>query len=291
MLYDGWVLTIAKRFQEEFGRMRATYNFDHGPEYELAVCHVLREILPKRFGVCRGFVVGRDGTRSGDDIIIYDAHRCPTLRGLGDDLASKEDVPADAVYAYIEAKHTLYVTADEKNGQSLAKATRQVQRVKSIAREHVENAQIMPGLRVDFPTYVAAPPGFPRHRNPYYGAIWARNVDKDDLAALADRLVELSEERDMLPDIILAGPLLAQPMHRDPKRSGYALKPFLCASTELMFARHENALGLAGAHLLWALNQIRLADVDWGAMLHESLRDAQLGLATGSVVRGKAEPP
>ena len=34
-------------------------------EYEIAICRVLRHILPLKYGVCRGFVVANDGTKAG----------------------------------------------------------------------------------------------------------------------------------------------------------------------------------------------------------------------------------
>src|SRR5580704_5209058 len=134
MLYDNWLSDVARRFQQRFDEIKATYNFDNGPEFEIALCEVLREILPRRFGVCRGFVVGRNGERAGDDIIVFDAQHFPTIRALATDLSRKESIPAEAVLAYIEAKHTLRVEGDEAAGQSLAKALCQVDAVKGISR-------------------------------------------------------------------------------------------------------------------------------------------------------------
>jgi len=87
--------------------MHAVHNFDYGDEFEIALCEVLRTILPGRAAVCRGYVIAQDGRMAGDDIIVFDATRFPVLRALGDDLSRKEKVPAEAVLAYIEAKHTL----------------------------------------------------------------------------------------------------------------------------------------------------------------------------------------
>ena len=55
---------------------------------------MLRIFLPSKYGVCRGFVVNRHGDKAGDDIIIYDQEKFPTLRLLPkDDFSLKEEIP------------------------------------------------------------------------------------------------------------------------------------------------------------------------------------------------------
>src|SRR5580658_2100999 len=179
MLYDNWLSDVARRFQQRFDEIKATYNFDNGPEFEIALCEVLREILPRRFGVCRGFVVGRNGERAGDDIVVFDSLHFPTLRALATDLSLKESVPAEAVLAYIEAKHTLTAEGDGKSGQSLTKALSQIQAVKAVPRPTVGHEQILPGVNLHGVTF-QGPAHFPKTRNPYYAAIWARNVKSSE---------------------------------------------------------------------------------------------------------------
>jgi hypothetical protein len=77
-------------------RIETEHNFEYGAEFEIALCEVLRQVLPSRVGVCRGYVVSEDGTKAGDDIILFDAARFPTLRLLGESLALKEQVPVEA---------------------------------------------------------------------------------------------------------------------------------------------------------------------------------------------------
>ena len=90
-------------------------------------------MLPQKYGICRGFVVPADGASAGDDLIIYDSVRFPTLRLFPQESYEiKQDVPVEAVYAYIEAKHTLHITEDATDGQSLLKACSQVAAVKRI---------------------------------------------------------------------------------------------------------------------------------------------------------------
>ena len=106
--YNDIIVNISRRFESELEYMSSIYNFDLGDEFEIAVCHVLRKILPIKYGICRGFVVDKSKNIAGDDIIIYDRMNFPNLRFLGqeDDYARKNQIPVEAVYAYIEAKHT-----------------------------------------------------------------------------------------------------------------------------------------------------------------------------------------
>ena len=108
MFYDGYLQTVATRFDAFFREISAEYNFDNGPEFEIALCKALRVVLPSRFGVCRGFVTTAGGDAVGDDIIIFHRERFGTLRLLEQDtFAQKEKIPLETVCAYIEAKHTL----------------------------------------------------------------------------------------------------------------------------------------------------------------------------------------
>jgi hypothetical protein len=175
VLYNNWLGDITERFQKKFDDIKVVYNFEYGEEFEMAIADALRELLPQRYGVCRGYVVSRDGQSAGDDIIIFDAQHFPTLRALErTDLSRKENVPAEAVLAYIEAKHTLQFAGE--GGQSLSKAVDQVRRVKEVPRPPVPHSEIIPGVNLPAQFSVTSPPYMPQIRNPYYGAIWARNV-------------------------------------------------------------------------------------------------------------------
>lgn len=59
---------------------------------------MLEDILPAKYGVCRGFVVAANGEKAGDDLIIYDKMSNPTLRsGMSRQFPVKEQIPVDAV--------------------------------------------------------------------------------------------------------------------------------------------------------------------------------------------------
>jgi hypothetical protein len=282
MLYDDWLSEISRRFQQRFDNIQVTYNFDHGPEFEVALCELLREILPRRFGVCRGFVIGRNGERAGDDIIVFDAQHFPTLRALATDLSRKESIPAEAVLAYIEAKHTLIVEGDEKAGQSLAKALSQVDAVKRVPRPSVEHREILSGVNLSQGFQIQVAAGFPKIRNPYYSAIWARHVksvQQDTFVAFSRQLADVAAARTELPDAIVAGSALALPFVRNSEKI-VSLKPFVCESTELgTVLQSTSPWGMAFTHLLWAIEWIRLGELPWSTMLTEQLQVQNLGLA------------
>ena len=126
-IYNNIIDNIAQEFERLIGNIKTVYNFDYGNEFEISVCKFLRKFLPLKYGICRGFVIDKDGNRAGDDIIIYDQELYPTLRFLEPDnqFAKKEQIPVEAVYAYIEAKYTL-------NSDSLKKAVKQVGTVKKL---------------------------------------------------------------------------------------------------------------------------------------------------------------
>src|SRR6266851_5063767 len=125
LLYDGYLQNLNKRFEEALSEIEAHHNFEYGDEFEIALCKVFRRALPQMYGICRGYVVDADGMVAGDDIIIYDRARFPTLRALGDeDYARLEKIPIEAVYAYIEAKHTLELEGESRS--SLTKAVDQL---------------------------------------------------------------------------------------------------------------------------------------------------------------------
>jgi hypothetical protein len=107
-LYRNYISNLAKRFVANLESIETGHNFDYGPEFEIVLCDTLRSALPDRIGVARGFVVGMDNSTAGDDIILFDRSRFPTLAMRErDNFSRKEFVPAEAVLCYAEAKHTL----------------------------------------------------------------------------------------------------------------------------------------------------------------------------------------
>jgi hypothetical protein len=102
-LYDNFLPRLQNKIETFFASIKANYNFDLGDEFEIQICKLLRLFLPSKYGVCRGFVVNRYGDKAGDDIIIFNQERFPTLRLLPkDDFSLKEEIPIEADYAYFE---------------------------------------------------------------------------------------------------------------------------------------------------------------------------------------------
>jgi Domain of unknown function (DUF6602) len=161
--YRGYVERLSKRVHTRLAFLEAMYNFDLGQEFEVAVCHLLSEILPSKYGVCRGFVVSSDGEIAGDDVIIFDSLHFPTLRGsLGASFALKDQVPIEAVYAYIECKHSV-------NGDIFRTAALQTSAVNA---DYEADGPIYAGRVRDWPRY------WPPRKDQPFTMIMARNYEE-----------------------------------------------------------------------------------------------------------------
>lgn len=190
MYYRDFLPRLQRKLVAGFGEVYGVWNLDLGNDFEPILCRLLRLVLPNRFGVCRGFVVPMDGDPVGDDVVVYDRLRYPTLRLLGeDDYSQKELVPAEAVYAYIEAKHTLYFGG---GGDSLETAAKQVAKVKAVTRVRLR--------RTD---------GTELERNAFgmvFGLHARSKKEPASLEAIAADLRKLSWAKGPGPDCIVCGP-------------------------------------------------------------------------------------
>lgn len=274
--YNDWVRKRGAAILRRFDEISARYNFDNGDELEVAVAQVLTEFLPTRYRVARGFAVTIDGEAAGDDIVVYDVHRFPTLRSLGNNLGQKDDVPIEAVLGYIEAKHTLRVTGGRSGipatgGQSLSKACKQVSDVKSLPREPVLYPAIRSG---DFP------PGYPKYRNPLFGAVLARYVELEGEHPehfLGGELGRLQREGLLVPDLVAVPGYVTVPVYgrelssEDPEAC--SVRPLHCTSTELVTAAvpAEVAFGVALTQMVWAFSIIELGHVKWSWVTSQAL--------------------
>ena len=174
-LYDNFIVDLSLKIQNRLSEISVEYNFDYGDEFEIAICQLLRSFLSIKYGVCRGFVVNKQGVKAGDDIIIYDQQRFPTLKQLSkEDWSRKENIPIEAVYCYIEAKYTLDVSGAEKT--NFEKAITQVQNVKKLVQQRSKF-----GLTKHDPYHVEKPEqnipqGIYPSRNPVFTMILSRFV-------------------------------------------------------------------------------------------------------------------
>jgi hypothetical protein len=177
MLYNDYLKTVARRFENLFSEISAEYNFEYGTEFEIILCRALRAILPQKYGVCRGFVVSENNQIAGDDIIIYDQEIFPSLRVLySNNYEFKSSIPIEAVYAYIEAKYTIGINGND--GQSLNKALSQVSKVKQVINQRKKRLPIQLDAYTSLPKefYLNRGDEWPDTDNCAYGAVFALGV-------------------------------------------------------------------------------------------------------------------
>ncbi|WP_437629625.1 DUF6602 domain-containing protein [Sorangium sp. So ce854] len=284
--YGGWVEESAEHLDAELRKLRRLEILELGNELESTLRDTLEDFLPQRVGMCRGWVVDSAGGKQGDDIILYDAARFRALRRLRDDrgMDKKERVPAEAVLAYIEVKHTLYVQERvpvKHRGQSLAKACSQVAALKGLRRDAVPLDMIAPRLVLP-PGTIQRRPGFPAIRNPWYAAVWAlhlrvdRHLEHDPAEAVKRRIDAIQRtglRAEHLPDVIAADTVLMTPAITT--SGALEPRPFIAPDTELVFTNGIKALGAAMKHLAWAIDDILLGEIPWRRMLREQLRRAE----------------
>lgn len=286
-MYMNYVKTLSQRFEASVSYVQHVYGFDAGDEFEVAICKTLRTALPIRFGICRGHVVTRDGDEAGDDIIIYDRMLFPTLRLLPDeDYSRKEWIPIEAVYAYIEAKHTLNLEdAPDPNGKksTLRHACKQVKKVKESCgtRESIPPEMITRSLSLD-PGMVGMPEGWPGIRNPMFGMIlsrFARNHTPDrieDANVIRDTVQNYPiPNSENSPDLIVCGASNISIPFQPGQQGGSPLKLFRSLGTGYEHrVTPDIAFGVALCTLLAVLDRIQLGELPFLAIINDALNPA-----------------
>lgn len=276
MKYKDYLKTVSERFRARFEEIAAGHNFDYGPEFEIAICKGLRLILPEKYGVCRGFLLTADGQMAGDDIIIYDRDRFPTLRLIDDPaFAQKEFIPIEAAYAYIEAKHSLVV---EGNGnQSIVKAIEQVAKAKTLPKKTITVKDgIDPYLDLPFEARHENRPNWPLVMNPLFGAIFARLVRvKEGSKPLesAEEIRQLLKDRiykyNTFPDLIVAGEdVVMLPFVNETYYSPFFVEG---KSNLFMWGKEGLAFAIGICSLLYALDTIRLGKMPWPDLIADAI--------------------
>lgn len=278
MAYIEFLKNINQKFQQKFSEIESHHNFELGNEFEIAVCKVLRALLPTKFGICRGYVTNSEGIMKGDDIIIYDRERFPLLRLLeNDNFEQKQYVPVEAVYAYIEAKNTLYINSD--GGQSLDKAVNQVCEVINIQRQALID-HVSPQVKVPSGMFRVVD-GFPKLQNPFYGVVIARNIRVNDktqstsiecLKAL-ENFRPLDAKYNNYPSLIIAGEdIICFPVLTDGNNLTYRSPFFIKDKSTLLPSIVEGqAFGLGMVFLLNALESIMLGKINWAYIISQAL--------------------
>ena len=257
--------------------MSAEFNFDWGDEFEIALCEVLRSFLPNKYGVCRGFVVTAAGEVAGDDIIIFDKERFPTLRFVGDGRFDiKQNVPVEAVYGYIEAKHKL-------DAASFARAFFQVSNVKRLVstRASVGRYQHDPYIESNLqPPYPVT--HLPEIRNPLFTMIFSRYSVKSDGVTLSTDGNEIHEflnqqittlsRTSFIPDVVIAGEHnFLSPANIENGVNKPTLFWMQNSSVGYQVIKTEGiSYGVGLAHLMAAIDWIKLGVMPWERILNDS---------------------
>lgn len=275
--YDDYILELSRKFSTRLDDIKADYNFELGDEFEIAICEILRTFLPTKYGICRGFVVDSKGEKAGDDIIIYDQLDFPTLRtNKKDDYSRKENIPIEAVYAYIEAKHTL-------NKESFEKSVSQIGKVKRLCqtRKKTNLYQIDPnvGEYIDRGNVLTHQP---KYRNPILTIILSRyssNIhnkkadSEEEIKEFLKSFHNIFPSDSSSPELVISGKdnILANGYLNE---MGESVGTLFYPDNGLQIG-YENiikkdlAFGIFLCHLMASLNWIRLGNMPWIEMLNQ----------------------
>lgn len=275
--YDDYILELSKKFSSRLEDIKADYNFDLGDEFEIAICEILRNFLPTKYGICRGFVVDSKGQKAGDDIIIYDQLDFPTIRtNKKDDYSRKENIPIEAVYAYIEAKHTLNKESFERSVLQIGKVKRLCQTRKktdlyqtdSLVGDYIDRGNVLEHL--------------PKYRNPILTIILSRyssNIENKK----SENEIETKEflksfhnifpSDNSCPELIVSGKdniLTVGYLNKQKESIGTLFYPdneFQIGYENLI--KKDLAFGIFLSHLMASLNWIRLGSMPWVDILNQ----------------------
>ena len=262
--YDNFSNRLSKQIEGRFLEIEAIYNFDYGDETEVAICQLLTSILPDKYGVCRGFIIDKTGKKAKcDDVIIYDKLSYPLIRQNGEkDFSLKQQVPVEAVYAYIECKNAI------KTQDVFDKAYKQASDAKEFLfkRESVNNDK----YEVDGPIYNGKPRDWPRQEpeliNQPFSMIITRKWDKnlefpDTNGKYTPDLLILGSNHFASQTAYLGADGPKSALFFDAK-CGYPLK---------VDEINENSFGIGIIMLLQALSNINLQPINWIPVLNDEL--------------------
>lgn len=281
MKYDNYIQKIANRFKTFLDQIETEHNFEHGPEFEIAICKTLSRVLPSKYGVCRGYLVANDGRKAGDDIIIYNHDRFPTLRLIDNEaFAQKEQIPIEAAYAYIEAKNSLVLSGKDENFE---KAIKQVCDAKSLVsgREAIDVTKAIDPNIVMRDLHAERRQHWPRICNPFFTAIISRRVRKSkgtEALTGAEVRAELGGHElpdDHPPDLIIAGEdVVGLPFvkNKNDEKTETYYSPFIVAESHYRLEEHPGlAFAIGFCSLINALEGIRLGIMPWRDIISDAI--------------------
>lgn len=276
-VYQDYVKNLHQTFLKRLDDIAVEFNFDYGYEFEIAICEILRSFLPIKYGICRGFVVSAEGEVAGDDIIIYDQERFPTLRpSMIKAFDKKEKIPIEAVYGYIEAKYTL-------DSNSFDKSFTQTQKVKILCsqREKVNIYQLDPHIQPDkFLPYPIS--NWPDYRNPVFCMIISRycvgvdgktrSTSADDVDIFLKSKLKDIDIHTNLPDLVVAGEhnFLSPALVQDGKNNPSLHFITNVTNSYQVIKKLDIAFGAGLAQLAGAIDWARLGRMPWLRIVNDS---------------------
>ena len=284
--YSGYLRKISSRFKTRFDEILPHWNFDQGNEFEVELCTLLSELLPDKYGVCKGFITPIETSKSeeitSDDIIIYDKLTAPLLRPpTKHPFTRRESVPVEAVYAYIEAKNTIELK-DKGKGTFIGKAREQVKQIKSLSRPDRTYEQFFDNVRLSADE-IQRKEFHPDILNPMFTAIFARGVridgeiaDKEQDIPRIRELLEQDSELDEVADLVVLGENIVL----IPVRPGHNGRKDTYEYPILKKGRHElgiqiqpgEAYGIGLVSIIDALSRIRLGPVPWIEVIGDAFK-------------------
>lgn len=278
MLYSDYLKKISSRFNSIFDEIDPRWNFDYGSEFEVALASLLDEMLPDKYGVCRGFVVSQNGDTAGDDIIIYDRLSSPVLRPPTPyKFARREEIPIEAVYAYIEVKNTLEIGKNKDKGTHILKAINQVNSVKNIVstRETRGLNKFIDGIEAD--TEVRRSKNAPQTYNPLWTMIVSRGIRINGKVETnhqkIDRALSEIECWEGGADLIVMDKdTVSVPLTKEHNyTSTFSMENNQYFSSKIM---DGYAFGFGLASLIRSLELIRLNPVPWSTILKDGFENS-----------------
>ncbi len=287
MLYDDYLVKISKRFEARFDEIDPHWNFDAGHEFEIALATTIDELLPDKYGVCRGFAVAQNGQKSGDDIIIYDRQSAPLLRpGSEGKFLRKEEVPIESIFAYIEAKNTIELTK-QSSGTYIGKAIEQVKGVKALPRERRSLENLIDSVTLDPRGFqIPRAANLPGNLNPMYTMVFSRGIRingkiTEDSKLIHGALAGLGDWG-IGPDLLVLGKnnveLPVAPI--EGSEGGVEFYgPFVIEGKNESFISvlmNDYAFGFGVAALLFALQRIQLNPMPWDVVTQDGVAHAEL---------------
>lgn len=278
MMYNNYIQKLSSRFMSRMEEIDPQFNFDIGNEFEVHLASLLEEMLPLKFGVCRGFVTPKSGESKGDDIIIYDHHSYPNLRPTSTEkFTIKENIPVDSVYAYIEAKNTIEI-ANKNANTYIGRAIRQTTAVKSLERPSRLLSERIDGVTLGENMHIQKRKGHPNICNPMYTVIISRGLREKGKAItnpddIYDKLLNIKYENNFPPDLIIVGnDVVVTPALIEQNKQTIESPFYIPNRSQLTVVKMPNmAFGFGLSMIQWALQSIKLKELDWREVLSEAL--------------------